>query len=315
MINLILITLNLLFALPTPPPLEGWEPWLQKDAPELNCPYLNQNRQCIWMGTLAIDLRNDGAEFLHDLHVDNSRLVPIVGGTGQWPYSVLVNGQITAVIERAGRPFVHLDAGTHQITGLLDWNTPPSSLQVPKGIAQIKCQSNGQVQQTEYRTTEGVLRIGEDVIDSQVNLRVLRRIVDGHPSTVETQIWLTSTGGHQPIDIGNPFLAETHPLKIDSRLGTQLTDTQSLVVQPLPGEHLIRIYSLFPKAPSELRSLSNSELWPDIEHWIFVPDPKFRTLQVSGAATVDRERASLPVEWNENNVYQITPQSGLMLNE
>ncbi|MEC8277314.1 MAG: hypothetical protein VX026_06345, partial [Myxococcota bacterium] len=76
MINLILITLNLLFALPTPPPLEGWEPWLQKDAPELNCPYLNQNRQCIWMGTLAIDLRNDGAEFLHDLHVDNSRLVP-----------------------------------------------------------------------------------------------------------------------------------------------------------------------------------------------------------------------------------------------
>ena len=69
----------------------------------------------------------------------------------------MVNGQITAVIERAGRPFVHLDAGTHRITGLLDWNTPPSSLQVPKGIAQIKCQSNGQVQQTEYRTTEGIL--------------------------------------------------------------------------------------------------------------------------------------------------------------
>ena len=168
--------------------------------------------------------------------------------------SVQVNGQLFAVIEHNGRPYVTLPSGSHEITGYLDWMTQPSSLQVPRGLAQITCRDSGQEQTTQYSTTEGMLRIGEDLMESQVQLRVLRRIEDGHPTVAETLIWLTSTGGHQPVNIGNPFLEGTHPLKIDSRLGTQLTDEQTLIVQPLPGEHLIRIHSLFPEAPRELRS-------------------------------------------------------------
>ena len=90
--------------------------------------------------------------------------MPVVGGTGQWPYGVQVNGNF-AVIEHNGRPYVTLPQA-HEITGYLDWMTQPSSLQVPRGLAQITCRDSGQEQNTQYSTTEGMLRIGEDLMES-----------------------------------------------------------------------------------------------------------------------------------------------------
>src|SRR4029078_10083570 len=49
-----------------PAPLRTWVPWVLHDADQRACPYLpaeESNRQCIWPGTLRLELGRHGGRF------------------------------------------------------------------------------------------------------------------------------------------------------------------------------------------------------------------------------------------------------------
>lgn len=315
--TLLLLLSQLSFAVPTPPPLDGWSDWLLRNESEQNCPKLDGAHQCLWMGQLYIALRDDGASFRQRVYMDTPQFVPIVGGSGMWPFEVRLLPEMLSVpvMDRDGKPHIELPAGEHIIQGELAWLSIPSAIHVPKGIAEVHAQLNETDTDSQYFTNEGRLRIGKEDMASRIQMYVARKITDGHPATVETHIHLTTTGGLQEVNIGNPFLNGAKPIRINSSLGTQLNTNQELIIQALPGEHIITLYSLFPSAPAELIGRSDYEGWPQNEHWIFNPNTTFRSVQVNGAPTVDREVTNIPQEWNERSVYEVNSNQGLSLFE
>ena len=104
-----------------PAPLKPWVPWALHGAREPECSLMNrqgQERNCIWPGRLALDLKNGGGKFTQSFTVygepGGSAWVALPGNAQRWPQRVQVNDKPWPVLELSGAPGLYLAPGEYR---------------------------------------------------------------------------------------------------------------------------------------------------------------------------------------------------------
>lgn len=323
-----LLGLWLLFAWPllaqdVPPPLRDWQGWVLHDVPQHDCPFLANRMpgadsyQCAWPGRLDLAADAGGGRFSLDVHVDASSWVALPGDTRSWPQQVTVNRQPATVLQRAGQPMLWLTPGDYQLGGTLPWTTRPARLRVPESIGLVTLSVDGvaveRIERDGEQLTLGEAAAAQRVTDA-LSLRVYRRLQDGLPTTLETQLQLKVTGSAReqllgpvlPAGFVATALAGELPARVDSdgRLRVQLRPGQWVVTLTARSAEVLRKVALkLPSAP-----------WPRQEIWSYADDTGLRSTRVQGNAT-DPAQAGVPEPWLDLPAYVLDDAAGLAIEQ
>ena len=323
-----LLGLCLLFAAPlpaqdVPPPLRDWQGWVLHDVPEHACPFLaNQNPdagsyQCAWPGRLTLDADKDGARFGLDVHVDAPSWVALPGDEKNWPQKVSVNNQPATVLRRDDQPMLWLTPGDYQLRGTLPWASRPARLRLPATIGLVTLSIDGtavtHVERNGDQLTLGEAAAAQRAADA-LSLRVYRRLQDGLPATLQTQLQFNVTGSAREQRLG-PVLPEGFvATALSGELPARLENDGHLRVQLRPGQWTLTLAARGIAPLSKISLKLPSAPWPRQEIWSYADDTVLRSTRVEGNAT-DAAQAGVPDDWAELPAYALDDASGLAIEQ
>ncbi len=310
-------------AVEIPKSLEEWKPWVLEKHPELKCPFLfnSANRTCNWYSDLSIDATNKGAKFTQRIDVYKSDWVEIPGKTNLWPQHVSDNQSTITTRDRNGIPEVYLTTGSHQITGELNWEEIPRTLSIPEKIGVVHLTLNGKVVSNPSLEADGDLWLANNQTKNQtahqdaLNVRVFRKIDDDIPLKMTTQIQLDVSGKEREIQLGQLLLDGFTPLEFESQLPARIEKDGSIRIQLKSGSWEITLVSQSITNSRTLNFKTTNELWPQEEIWTFAAQRQLRSVQISGAQTVDPQQTQLPDDWKSLPAYLVTPKTQFTLEE
>lgn len=323
-----LLGLWLLLAAPlpaqdVPPPLRDWQGWVLHDVPQHDCPFLASqapnagNRQCAWPGRLVLDAGKDGGRFSLDVHVDAPSWVALPGDARSWPQQVSANNQPATVLQRGDQPMLWLAPGDYQLRGTLPWSMRPARLRVPMTIGLVALGVDGaavaRIERNGEQLTLGEAAATQRAADA-LALRVYRRLADGLPATLETQLQFNVAGSAREQSLG-PVLPEGFmATALSGELPARLENDGRLRVQLRPGQWTITLEarSVAPLARVALKLPAAP--WPRQEAWSYVDDPALRSTRVEGHAT-DAAQAGVPGEWRELPAFALDGGAGLAVEQ
>ncbi|KAA0071153.1 hypothetical protein [Rhodanobacter sp. T12-5] len=306
-----------------PPPLRDWQGWVLHDVPQHACPFLATqtpnagSHQCVWPGRLSLDAGKDGGRFSLDVRVDAPSWVALPGDARNWPQQVSANNQPATVLQRAGQPMLWLTPGDYQLRGTLPWTARPPRLHVPAAIGLVALSVDGaavaRIERNGEQLTLGEAAASQRAADA-LSLRVYRRLEDGLPATLETQLQFNVTGSAREQSLG-PVLPEGFvATALSGDLPARLDNDGRLRVQLRPGQWTITLVACsmaplatvtvkLPKAP-----------WPQQEIWSYADDPALRSTRVEGNAT-DAAQAGVPSEWRDLPAFVLGDDAGLAIEQ
>ncbi|MFT5682577.1 MAG: hypothetical protein ACI8RZ_003499 [Myxococcota bacterium] len=300
-----------------PAELQPWVPWVLDRHPALRCPILNEQAACIWPGVLTLDIDDDGGQLTLEVQVDRDIAVPLPGGEGAWPQQVRVDGDIVPIQDGGGVPSVALSAGRHRIAATFVWSRPPQELPVPASIGLIDLTLRGA--SVPARPRDGRLQLtagsGEAEEDSRLEIDVSRRIHDGVPVRVTTEIALRVSGSPQETDLGAILPDNLRPVSLTADLPARLSEAGTLTLQARPGSFTITLEALHDGPLTTLTAPSPGGDWPSQEFWAVQVDDQVRAVDLSGPPAVDPARTSLPEAWHSLPTFIVAPGSELTFTE
>jgi len=311
------------WAVEIPKSLEEWKPWVLEKHGELNCPvqFNSDARHCIWPSQLTINANRKGAIFSQRIDVFQADWIKLPGNTSFWPQNVKDNAATIVLRDKDGWPEVYLTTGSHLLSGEIRWNEMPRVLPIPEqsGIVQLtlndktliapEIQNNNQLwlSASEKQTAAA----HQDTFD----LHVFRKIDDTIPIKVTTQLQLEVSGKERELQLGQLLLDGFNAIEFNSELPARLEKDGSLRIQVKPGSWELTLVSQSLKPQKELTFKATSDLWPQEEIWVFAAQRQLRSVQISGAPTVDPQQTQLPDEWKSLPAYLVTPTSHFKIEE
>ncbi|MCC7413156.1 MAG: hypothetical protein IT495_16190 [Gammaproteobacteria bacterium] len=298
-----------------PAPLRPWVDWVLRDAPGHGCPFAYQDyasRTCVWPGTVTLDLGERGGRFGVVARVYERGWLSLPGDAAHWPQEVTANGQPLAVLPRDGRPAADLEPGQYRIEGKFAWQRMPESLSLASGTGLVHLSIRGESVAFPDVNERGQLWLKRREPDAAaageadaLGVQVYRRIVDGVPVRIVTDIELKVSGRAREIILGPVLLDDTMAISLSAPLPAQLGEDGRLRVQVRPGQwHVIvtartladRTGFTLPAVPAP---------WPDEELWAFEASTQVRLAQVHGVTPIDPRQTTVPQEWVNLPAYQI----------
>lgn len=324
--SLAVLALCLLFAVPLmaqdiPPPLRDWQGWVLHEVPQHGCPFLTSQMpaedsyQCAWPGQLTLQADQDGGRFELDVQVDAPSWVALPGDARHWPQQVTSNHQSAIVLQRAGQPMLWLPPGSYQLRGVLPWSAPPAQLRVPASIALITLSVDGAAVQRIERNGEQ-LTLGEAAAAQRaadaLSLRVYRRLQDGLPAMLETQLQFNVTGSAREQLLGPVLPAGFVATALSGELPARLESDGRLRVQLRPGQWTLTLAARATVTPGKLAVTLPPPPWPRQEIWSYADDSSLRSTRVQGHAT-DAAQAGVPAPWRELPAYVLNDADSLTL--
>lgn len=325
---LLLLTLSWVNAgAASPAALSDWSRWLSDQNPEWKCPRWNNTpaadasaRLCLFPSELRLQLNNSGASFEYRVDVyGKSALAPLPGDKNSWPQNVTLNGsRASAVIERDGQPFMLLEAGRHRLRGELSWSIRPAFVSVPSEVVLLSAYQGGEWLPLERRgnrlmLTPPVSNTTDQQQDS-ISIEVYRKLSDGVPMQLETQLLLMVSGKNREVVLGPVVPADTLPMHLDSSLPARLEADGRLRLQLLPGTHRIVLRSRYQQPIAAFSSPALGTVhWPRAEFLSFEEDHPFRSVKLAGARSVDTSQINLPSQWRALPTYRIERDTQLEL--
>ncbi|MEO8998518.1 MAG: hypothetical protein ABI227_14925 [Rhodanobacter sp.] len=323
-----LLSLWLLFATPlpaqdVPPPLRDWQGWVLHDVPQHDCPFLaNQmpgggSYQCAWPGRLTLDAGKDGARFSLDVHVDAPSWVALPGDDRNWPQQVNANKQAATVLQRAGVPMLWLTPGDYQLSGTLPWTARPARLRVPAMIGLVTLSVDGaavtRIERNGDQLTLGEAAAAQRAADA-LSLRVYRRLEDGLPATLQTQLKLNVTGSAREQLLGPVLPAGFVATALSGDLPARLENDGQLRVQLRPGQWTVTLAARSSAPLSKVALKLPATPWPRQEIWSYADDTGLRSTRVDGNAT-DAAQAGVPDDWADLPAYVLDDAAGLAIEQ
>ena len=302
-----------------PDALKEWVPWVLHGHEDLACPQVAGVRLCAWPGLLSLDLNERGGRFELAVRADRELDLALPGDATRWPRDVEVGGR-TALLSRQGNvPVVHLQAGTHTVTGSFSWTRLPESLAVPPQIALLDLAVHGQEVTHPRRQADGNLWLQGGRTDStredRLAIEVHRRIEDGVPVVVTTLLRLRVSGSAREVDLGDPLPEGTEAIALNSTLPARLDGQGHLRVQLRPGDQTITLRARSTGPVAGLTAPQSDERWPEEEIWVFAASPTIRAVRIEGAPGVDPQRTSLDADWHGLPTYRVARGGGLQFVE
>ncbi|HEX7130660.1 MAG TPA: hypothetical protein VF217_11440, partial [Rhodanobacteraceae bacterium] len=290
-----------------PPQLKDWRSWVLHDHEQRTCPILSTQTgdddgayQCAWPGRLSVSADKAGARFELDVHVDAESWVALPGGHDAWPQQVQLGNAPAVVVEHDGAPSLHLDAGDYVIHGNFVWDERPARLQVPSAIAMVDLSVDGtNIAQPERN--DDLLTLGEASPSRReadaLGVRVFRRLSDGAPPMLETQIRLHVAGSAREQLLGPALPQGFVATALNGDLPARLESEGRLRVQLRPGDWSINLGARAVAPLTKIALRSPPPPWPQQEIWSYADAPALRTTRATGSQPIDPVQADVPRDW------------------
>ena len=321
LLGLMLVAAPLL-AQDVPPALHDWQGWVLHDVPQHACPLLatqgtGAGNACVWPGRLALDVAKDGAHFSVDVHVDAESWVSLPGDARNWPQQVSIANKPWPVLDRGGNPALRLGAGDYVIRGVLPWDSRPARLRVPESIGLVSLTLDGnavnRVERHADQLTLGEAAAAQRAVDA-LSLRVYRRLADGLPSRLETQLQFDVTGSSREQLLGPALPKGFVATSLQGELPARLENDGRLRVQLRPGHWTLTLGARGTEVLEHIGLSLPAEPWPRQEIWSYADDTALRSTRVEGQAT-DAAQADVPGDWQSLPAYVLDDGSGLSVEQ
>jgi hypothetical protein len=306
MLSLVLSVAQAQTAPAVPPDLLPWVPWVLTDYPQLGCPLaLGQTRGepdahlCAWPGALEIEVSADQARFSMSWTVLAESTVRLPGDARLRPQDVSVDGRSALLRFDGNGPSMRLQPGVHRVEGWLRWSKRPTQLPVPTEIALVNLSLDGASIALPERDGDQLWlgRVTAEVGADTLELRVFRRLDDGLPMRLTTQLVLEVSGRAREISLPAALPAGFVPVAVHSNLPAAVLADGSLRVQLRPGAWPVSIEA---RAQGYIEGAGPPPAeapWPDEEVWSWRAAPELRVVEVEGGTPVDPVQVAAP--WGE----------------
>jgi hypothetical protein len=265
-----------------------------------------------------MDLGASGMRFSYEVEVFRDQaLVVLPGSNDSWPMNVSVNGARADVLDSNGVPQALLDKGKYVLKGEFQWMDRPSHLTVPETIALVEISEAGRSSTPDRRAGQVVLARGTNGGQlkqrNTLAIEVFRKLADGVPMGLETQVVLTVSGEPREVQIGRLAWPATESMAVRSPLPARIEENGNLRVQLTPGRHIISVTSRFLDSPDQFATHRVSDNWPEFEYLSFAGDSGLRQVKLSGAPSIDTSQVPMPGGWKELPTYRLDGDSKLRL--
>ena len=329
--QLVWIQLALLLALAAGPALAGaaavpealtpWADWVLRDQPDHGCYRLAaepERRHCLWPGTLEIEVTATGASFRQRWESQApDQWLALPGDAEHWPQEVLLDRGPAAVIARDDRPGLWIGAGVHEVSGHLRWASLPPALAIPPTTALVALRRDGAplpaVLDAEHRLWLQPRQETDAAASLQVE--VFRRIDDGVPVRLYTELRLTVAGAAREVTLGRALPLGAELVDLQASLPARIEDDGRLRVQLRPGRWQLLLDGRYRERPERFVAEPLADHWPAQELWAFRAAPEVRGIRLEGAPSVDPARLDLPAALAGLPVYLVTPEQPLLATE
>lgn len=303
-----------------PTELQDWLPYLSQKHPEWACVATDN---CQWPGLFNLSATAEGGHFSFGLRMDRAGEIALPGGRGAWPQQLQLRSYAgeaarpaLVLLDRDGVPTLSLPAGVYLIEGTYLWNAMPQGIPMPAPIGVVTLSVNGE-QISEPRIDAGILRLGTGDApgESRLELDVVRKIRDGVPAVIETQLLLRASGSAREISLGHVLLEQSHPVQLTSELPARLSPEGDLILQVRPGTWTLTLDATYEGALSQLSAPTLQAPWPEVEYWAVQSDDSVRALTLSGPVGVDPARTPMPSAWRGMPTFRLNPGDILKFEE
>lgn len=310
-----------------PDSLKAWVPWVLRSAPDLYCPRRDPrdgaelDRSCLFVSNLTLKMDEVGATFELTAYADNAQDLALPGSsTTSWPMQVERGGKDIVVQNREGTPHIRVEAGFHRIEGRFYFKRAPELLPIPEGTGLVRVRDLSRKERTPRRNDDGsaiwlepTQTTDTDTATDGLEITVHRRIEDGVPLQVNTELLLRVSGKARELDLGEVALPGTQIVDLASDLPSRQDENGHLRLQARAGEHRVTFRALRTTDAESFSPGPRVAPWPEEELWVFVPDNAVRQVNVSGGRPIDAQRTTLPEAWRGDAAYVIGAQDILEL--
>lgn len=312
-----------------PPQLLQWKDWILKKHPEIDCPRMGtdaKERRCAWPDFLTININPEGARFSQTWEVFGNSWLALPGNQRHWPTDVTIEGKSVTLLEKENRPMLLVKPGNYAIQGKISWNTRPQFLQIPsengliavtidgKPLLWPNIDANGRLWFKQPDETNADLTKG-----NSVTIEIFRRISDGVPITMDSELRLIVSGKPRELLMGRFLLAESEATRFHSDLPARIEQDGLLRIQVRSGTWIVKLSSRFNANVSKLSMEKSIDDWPDQEIWSFRSAPLTRGVKITGVAGVDPSQLNLPKEWpkswNKLPTFIVEPKDTFSIEE
>jgi len=308
-----------------PEALRDWRGWALRDHEYLACPFLAaqmpqsaDNHVCAWPGRLTVSAQADHADFAVQWRVDAPSWVALPGDTQHWPQQVTVNGQLHPVLVHNDAPSLWLTQGSFDIAGSIVWQARPQSLRVPDSIGLISLNVDGKpvapVQRDGAEITLGRGETATSAADS-LDVRVFRKLADGIPAKLTTEIRLVASGQPREEVLGPALPEGLVATSLAGQWPARLDGDGRLRVQVRPGVTTLTLQARTMAPLNELSARLPAAPWPRQEIWSYEAAPQLRATLVRGAISIDPRQSEVPEGWRALPAYVLGDADTLRVEE
>lgn len=306
-----------------PPELRGWQEWALRGHESHRCPWLvpgmpiDDARVCAWPSVLELEVDEHGGRFSQRWQVSSDSWVPLPGNSENWPEDVTVDGSPAPVVSHFAAPAIRAAPGVHTVAGIFRWTRRPESLPVPESVGLVSLSMGGTRLANPQRSDAGITLGARAAArqDDHVDVHVFRRLDDGVPARLTSEVRLAVAGEAREIRLASALPTGFQPTAIESVLAARLDPDNALRVQVRPGEFNITVEARGPSPVLEVTLGQRAPPWPDEEIWSFSADDRLRVAAIEGVAAIDPAQADVPQAWRHLPAYRMTSAATLRLIE
>jgi hypothetical protein len=309
---------------PVPAPLEAWRPWVMHGQEFRACPLLAgkdgktaDEYLCAWPGVLDIRADANGAAISERWRVEAESWVPLPGTDYEWPQQVTVDGQPAPVVNREG-PALRLAPGTHDVRARFEWRTRPETLHVPAAVGIVALEVDGKsVVPVQHRGDEVTLGRGSSAAPEadNVEVHVFRKLADGIPALLTTDIQLAVSGQAREEVLGPVLPAGFEPLTLESPWPARIDGDGKLHVQVDTGDATITLEARATAPLAKVVARVPDAPWPSQEIWSYEAAPTLRVTTATSALQVDPRQAFVKDEWQMLPAFALGDGATLAIDE
>ena len=308
-----------------PPTLREWRPWVLKDLEYRACPFLATSAStgpidfiCAWPGRLTLTTTSEGTDFAIHWRVEAPSWIALPGSDQYWPQQVTINGQHQPVLPHLQQPMLWLTPGSYEVAGRIPWREQPQSLSVPTAVGLIALTVDGKplspVQRDGDQITLGRAAAVAPEADN-LSLRVFRKLADGVPAIMSTQIQMDVAGQAREEIIGPVLPDGFAPMALASNWPARLDNDGRLHVQVRPGNETLTLEARMTSPLAKVAARVAGSPWPKQEIWSYEGAPRLRVTVASSPVQVDPRQADVPVQWNNLPAFALGEGGVLAIEE
>lgn len=315
-----------------PQEVTKWKSWVQANNPDLDCPSVFGERNCLFMGDFSAQMNGKNISFKQEFHVFSNqiqvKLPKIINEQTQQSRYVQPNEKYNTV-KKNNEFFIILKKGTH-VLNFSDSFASSEKLMLNHDFAIMKIDKNLNYSNStislasfnEAPNTNQNTGINPNATnlpdpntpqantDIKTEVEVFRLFEDSVPSVLTTYIDIKNFNNAKKISLGRVIPDGFDLNEYSTNLSMEFKDGEFSVFAPV-GQHRIGF-----KATSKnlINKINTASLVTGVskETWGFSPVDNIRQFEVIGAQQLDPSKTNMPEIWRGFITYSVT--DGLELN-